>query len=185
MKRTINMRLNKIILLALLAGLNSQSFATEIKHGRILKEKSWSTDGSKVMLRQNKGITYTSRENDGLESQATRTFLYSVNSKVGVPVTIDNRTYVYLVNQTATNQTYRVLSGVCAKSGDKLTHCSYHEQMLELEKNGHLNDDTAPQLTLTYDAVGTYETYAFTAVYSDIDRETVAMSMNYSDITIS
>lgn len=154
------MNLKQILCLAAIAGVSSQAYALEIYHGRVISEKSWSTAGGKVTFAKK---PLRARANAGApQDQGLSVGIMSATGKVGEPVTLTGNHSIYIMNETATAQTYFYNISVCALMDAHTVHCVYQAKNLELDPNGYFYVDNEPQLTLTFNAAGNYQTTATT-----------------------
>lgn len=154
------MNLKQILSLAVIAGLSSHAYALEIYHGRVLSEKTWSTDGGKVTFAKKSQFA---RAKEGLpQSQRLEVGIANVSGTAGQPLTLSGNHYIYIENNTANNQTYFYNISVCAYTSNKTSHCVYQTKNLELSEGGYFLADSEPELTLSFDAAGNYPITAST-----------------------
>lgn len=176
------MNLKQILSLAVIAGVSSHAFAMEISHGRIISEKAWSTDGKKVTFAKKSPLA---RAKEGApDSQELSVSIESATGKVGEPVTLTGNHKIVIHNETASNQTYFYNISVCVLFDDNTNHCVYQSKHLELSEGGYFAVDAEPELTLAFNAPGSYVTSATTWI-----RGTATGAQGYlsaaSNVTIS
>lgn len=154
------MNLKQILCLTAIAAVSTQAFALEIYHGRVTSEKTWSTDGSKVTFAKK---ALRARANTGLpQEQALNVGMMNTTGKVGEPVTLVGTHSIYITNDTATVQTYYYDISVCVLMDAHTAHCVYQGKNLELDPSGYFYVDDEPQMTLTFNAPGNYQSTATT-----------------------
>lgn len=154
------MNLKQIFCLAVIAGVSSHAFALEIYHGRVISEKRWSNDGSKVTLAKK---SLSARTNAELpQNQELSVAMMSATGKVGEPITLSGNHSILITNNTATSQTYFYNISVCALVDEHTSHCVYETKNLELDPSGSFKTDDEPALTLTFNNPGVYQTMATT-----------------------
>jgi hypothetical protein len=167
------MNLKKIFCLVIAVSVSSHALAMEIYHGRVIKEKSWSTNGEKVVFAKHDASSMAMSGSP--QAQSMYTDIHSIGTNaVGEPVSADGYSYVSVRNDTADNETYSVLHSTCVALTDKIEHCAYHQKDLELDSGGYFHDNTSPRLTVKFDKPGIYPN----------GENTPASALSASDIVV-
>lgn len=167
------MKLNPILLAALMVSISQAAVAAEIYKGKVLNTKLWADDGSKVRVIntkhhdavKNKGFVYAD------------VFIDSQKAAVNQPVSVSKagNSQTHIENNSDEERTYFVRQTVCAEVVDHNVHCLHRYIDLSLEPNGYYSDDALPDLTAEYSVPGTYK----------INIETGIINFNHDSSTFA
>ena len=160
------MNLKKILCIAVIVSASSHAFALEIYKGKIISQKTWSTDGGKAVMVANKSQVRKQPRMD-TSYQYVEARVYAGTAKVGEPVTIAHDHGYGVGNNDTENHTYQARMTVCSSESANTVHCIHHFDTIELTPGGYFREDNIPDLVMTYDKAGSYYLSAYTSLSED------------------
>lgn len=164
----------KLILGIALTSLASASMAMEITHGKLLSHKEWVTGkgvGSfsavdpRPKSRLHKAHKISHDNPVGSEGvQITSSVIDMGDIKVGSPVTFGSVSYVWILNDSQSVQTYKINGRLCSYGNGVQQGCNLFEDVITLDPQGIAMSDRWPRLSLSYEKAGKYVVEAATSV---------------------
>lgn len=200
----------KILTIAALVSFAAgNAFAMEIVHGKLLYQKSWSTNNipfsvKEIKIDPNK-MRFFKRDTDYLlvkQEICARAHIENSSAvAVGALATIRGNVNAFVQNRTQSTQTYTIVSGVCADKvssmpfvpgGKKLKdeptpiiQCAYQRIEVQLDPDGYLALGQAPQLSVTYANPGLYSATAGLMVLNNVDSGVLFETDDSGDIEVT
>ncbi len=170
------------------AAMASNAFAVEIKNGRLLSHKEWTTGsatasfspGTKTLqdiLRKHPQMKSISSLPTSVASDARPT-----TGRVGETIAANNDGFVFVVNDTEETREYRYTILMCAQKTDNMQECAYSFDHIELEAGGVFYASKLVALKVKFDKPGLYEAYGEAFVFTN---SKIMSSYAITDITVT
>lgn len=156
--------LTSCIAMAVLAA--TQTFALEIRNGKITSHKEWTTGNAKAIFK-NTSLPISKSKVTSRDGESAAIDLDVVHGAVGQPVTWMPRTYAYHHNIGQESETVTYLVSVCTALTENDTDCSHYYDVVELAPGGEMFGGATPEMTTTFDKAGSYPIYATVQINGD------------------
>src|ERR1700733_5870207 len=101
-------------------------YALEIHNGHLINHKEWTTDGTKMLIKNGKNQHMAMLNQKKMANSIYSNIFNSVDlSKgvVGIPIDVKSSHQVYILNETEQTQQYSYTFGVCAQVENHRVQC--------------------------------------------------------------
>lgn len=144
----------------------SNASALTIKHGKVIKQKEWASEGATAQFLPSAKISppkemQTKRGNN---RYYVFTEMHPLKATVGEMSSINSFNYISASNDSEEMKQYRLYMNTCTLFSEKLWRCAHYYKHIELEPHGYFSEELEPIVKLRYTQPGTYRSYSYASL---------------------
>lgn len=159
--------------LALTSFISVNALALEIKNGKLLSHKVWTTGDIKVVPPKKFSKEDVLKLKDKLQIKNLtlhdfNTYTYSVilsNTGVaGERTQVTGYQFFQIKNNSDGTEIFHIFNSLCAQTSDKMTECSFYQDEIQLDAQGYAYSFEEATIAPIFNQEGTYLTEAGTNI---------------------
>ncbi len=185
----------KLFTLSLLSLLTAQSYAVEIKNGKLLSSKEWTTPNTKgfAIKHDGKQLASIKKRLDMIKQALTTqhiktsdqsTYVASISTPITVAANkvadISGLGLFGIANLSPETQMYLAMTTVCVDSAPGVNNCTFHTDEMQLDANSGAYGINEPVVQTTFAEPGNY-TYSVTMSIAQFMEEGYYQFTDISD----
>lgn len=157
--------------LAFAAAISTSANAINIKHGKVIKHKEWTTDGVKgsstTFTPEIKSVPALKRTKDGYKHYFISSDMLAGKYNTGESVTIESMHSFSVINESQSTNTYTLIASTCVQFKEHFLRCAYYMDEIELEPNGSFTLGVKPAVRPTFTEPGTFAGFGYSILHEN------------------
>lgn len=154
------------------SAISVNSLAAEMYKATVVNHKEWSTGNIKVAFKPASALVSVEKMNqfkklNDTDDQQINVGASAINASAvaGKPIDGSAFHFIYLTNNSQTNQEYNFTLGVCVVVDPNNSQCGYYQQTVDIQPGGYFISTQEPSVELTINQPGVYPTSASAILY--------------------